>query len=682
MKSCQLHRLFYGKIPMLLPLFLITLLLSFAQLGKAGAPSATETKAGHPANLTKVTAATPGAKPQVAVMQPAAPSSHAPLSALFVTAGIVVIGMLLVKKFGRGVMNLLTRRMEPWSFAPVDAPEAWPKTVAEEEDFTKFLVGFHAGPASPRKTEAAAVAPSPRIPAAENLSRSKPQTPALKEFFGWVPEHLVALRNLLQRTNRVSGQTDAREKLAALAVQVLALKTRSALPELLPAWQMASALEGLLKQLTDRPDNINASTLRTVAQGIDLLAQLCVPELRADLATNPPIQVLVVDDDPISRMVLTSTVKKAFDAPALAENGTIALSLADRQAYDLVFMDVNMPGMNGFEACSKIHDTALNRSTPVVFVTCMKDFDSRTASVASGGSDLIGKPFLGFEIIVKAFTLVLGERLKARELIVEASNLTVIEIPVQPVPAAPAPAQSDAPAPIMAAAQPPSPGEIREQLQQIGQSLDEPARREMLGKLYVRIQSLTRTIDTPELRPAFQLCSALESLLKKLSENPKNATASTLLTATAAVDLLDDLCAAGVAPDLATKPAINIMVVDDEPLSRRAVVSSLQAAALQPDSVENVKDALALAAEKRFDVIFLDVQMPGMDGFAVCTKIHESVPNRTTPVVFVTSHNDLKSRAQSALYGGSDFVVKPFLFVEITVKALTFALRGRLPKKG
>jgi CheY-like chemotaxis protein len=89
-----------------------------------------------------------------------------------------------------------------------------------------------------------------------------------------------------------------------------------------------------------------------------------------------------------------------------------------------------------------------------------------------------------------------------------------------------------------------------------------------------------------------------------------------------------------------------------------------------------------LAAEKTFDVIFLDVEMPGMDGFKVCARIHEIEPNRATPVVFVTSHTDFKSRAQSARCGGSDFVVKPFLFVEITVKALTFALRNRLQKAG
>lgn len=44
----------------------------------------------------------------------------------------------------------------------------------------------------------------------------------------------------------------------------------------------------------------------------------------------------------------------------------------------------------------------------------------------------------------------------------------------------------------------------------------------------------------------------------------------------------------------------------------------------------------------------------------------------------MTSHKDFKARAESARSGGSDFVVKPFLFVEITVKALTHALRNRL----
>src|SRR5262249_43978824 len=75
---------------------------------------------------------------------------------------------------------------------------------------------------------------------------------------------------------------------------------------------------------------------------------------------------------------------------------------------------------------------------------------------------------------------------------------------------------------------------------------------------------------------------------------------------------------------------------------------------------------------------FLDVQMPGMDGFELCQKIHNSEFNRTTPVVFVTGNSDFDARAKSTLIGGNDLMGKPFLIFEVTVKALTLALQSRL----
>src|SRR5207244_617685 len=92
--------------------------------------------------------------------------------------------------------------------------------------------------------------------------------------------------------------------------------------------------------------------------------------------------------------------------------------------------------------------------------------------------------------------------------------------------------------------------------------------------------------------------------------------------------------------------------------------------------------ALALASRLRYDVIFLDIEMPGMDGFELCSKIHETDPNRNTPVVFVTSHTDFNTRAKSSLVGGNDFIGKPFLIFEVTVKALTLLLRTRLQPAG
>jgi CheY-like chemotaxis protein len=83
---------------------------------------------------------------------------------------------------------------------------------------------------------------------------------------------------------------------------------------------------------------------------------------------------------------------------------------------------------------------------------------------------------------------------------------------------------------------------------------------------------------------------------------------------------------------------------------------------------------------KTFDAIFLDVQMPGMDGFVTCAKIHETALNARTPVVFVTSHTDIASREKAAQAGGSGFIPKPALAVEITLRALTLVLRGRLAR--
>ena len=82
-----------------------------------------------------------------------------------------------------------------------------------------------------------------------------------------------------------------------------------------------------------------------------------------------------------------------------------------------------------------------------------------------------------------------------------------------------------------------------------------------------------------------------------------------------------------------------------------------------------------LRKRERFDLIFLDVEMPGLTGLELCVKIRAMEPNRSTPIVFVTSHSDFGSRAQSALSGGNDFIAKPFLLVEVALKRSRGCLR-------
>ncbi len=221
---------------------------------------------------------------------------------------------------------------------------------------------------------------------------------------------------------------------------------------------------------------------------------------------------------------------------------------------------------------------------------------------------------------------------------------------------------------------------IRKSLQEFSRAQDDAARAPHLLELYRKVHALTGSAGIAGFTSIAQMASALEVLLKELHEKPKNINISTLRTVAHSVDFISELFGA-TEPDPGEPPSSNILVVDDEILSRRAITYALEKAALKSVSVEDPTVALNLATENKYDLFFLDVQMPGMDGFELCTRIRATALNRTTPIIFVTSLTDFKSRAKSSLSGGTDLLAKPFMFIELSVKALTHVLRGRLAQK-
>jgi CheY-like chemotaxis protein len=219
--------------------------------------------------------------------------------------------------------------------------------------------------------------------------------------------------------------------------------------------------------------------------------------------------------------------------------------------------------------------------------------------------------------------------------------------------------------------------EMRKLLQEISKSA-EAQRPQFLEQLYQKTRSFSSNAGLAGIAFLAKMGSALEALIKEMIEKPKNITPSTLRTAAAAIDFFAELSRPGLRPDLADNPPIDILVVDDELLSRRAIIYALEKAFLKATPVEDGEAALAKAQMGKFDLIFLDVNMPGMNGFQLCEHLRQTNRNKTTPVVFVTSTADFQAKAQTTLRGGSDLIAKPFLFIELTVKALTFALRHRI----
>jgi len=172
--------------------------------------------------------------------------------------------------------------------------------------------------------------------------------------------------------------------------------------------RLGSALEALVKEMLEDPENLTASALRTVGHALESAMQLLRSWPQILYRPVPPTLVLAVDDEVISRRTLQAALEMAELKAVTTDDPAFALRLLADNAFDLIFLDVEMPGMNGFELCSRLRTLPRHQTTPVVFVTSLSDYDSRVRSTVSGGTDFIAKPFLLAELAVKALTCVLG----------------------------------------------------------------------------------------------------------------------------------------------------------------------------------------------------------------------------------------------------------------------------------
>ena len=176
--------------------------------------------------------------------------------------------------------------------------------------------------------------------------------------------------------------------------------------------RLSSAFEALLTELYENPKSINPSTVRTLAHTVDFLAQLANEVDAAEAIGLANTSVLVVDDEALSRKAVMRGLEKAELKAMDVADPAAAFEQCKKQNFDLIFLDIDMPGMNGYDLCKQIRAQPQHAKTPVVFVTGLTDFASRAKSTISGGNDLIGKPFLIIELAVKALTFLMKAQFK------------------------------------------------------------------------------------------------------------------------------------------------------------------------------------------------------------------------------------------------------------------------------
>ena len=173
------------------------------------------------------------------------------------------------------------------------------------------------------------------------------------------------------------------------------------------------------------------------------------------------------------------------------------------------------------------------------------------------------------------------------------------------------------------------------------------------------------------------LAGAMEALVKDLQKKPKQMTSSVLRTIAHASDCLNVLFRDINQGAQEIPQSLLILAVDDEPISRRTISVALAKANLRCICIEEAKMAMTILGENQFDLVFLDAEMPEMNGFELCAELRKTATNKATPVIFVTSLTNFEVRAQSSLAGANDLIAKPFLMMELAVKALTYLLRPK-----
>jgi two-component system OmpR family response regulator len=119
---------------------------------------------------------------------------------------------------------------------------------------------------------------------------------------------------------------------------------------------------------------------------------------------------------------------------------------------------------------------------------------------------------------------------------------------------------------------------------------------------------------------------------------------------------------------------MRVLVVEDEVKMASLIRRGLKADGIAADVAIKGEDALWMAGATEYDVIVLDVMLPGINGFQVCAKLRED--GVWAPVLMLTARDAIEDRVQGLDTGADDYLTKPFSFAEFSARLRALARRG------
>lgn len=394
-------------------------------------------------------------------------------------------------------------------------------------------------------------------------------------------------------------------------------------------------------------------------------------------------KVLMVEDDQVvSTIYRTKLGAEGFEV-VMAPDGEEGVRIAHKFGPDVMVLDLGLPKLDGIDVIKQLRAAPDTSKLPIIVLTNAYLANRVKDAWAAGATRCVTKSECTPRVLAEIIRKVLDSSSAAAPFggpgpIPEDKPISPL-YEVIPFPEgkellkkvnSPNTFLDQAPAAI---------AKLRQTMQEWMRSQRPETLSHFTGELYAQVRTLESKATLAEMVRFGRMASALEALLKELVDRPDLLTASSQRTVAQAIDFLDELLRkhGGGEGEVAVE---GVLVVDDEPLSRRAVVFALEKVGLKCIDLDDPQAALALLMGTEFDLIFLDIDMPVMNGFELCKQIRALPHYKDTAVVFVSSLSDFQSRAKSTLSGGNDLIAKPFHFLELGVKALIHLWRPQLKK--
>src|SRR5512135_2695612 len=120
---------------------------------------------------------------------------------------------------------------------------------------------------------------------------------------------------------------------------------------------------------------------------------------------------------------------------------------------------------------------------------------------------------------------------------------------------------------------------------------------------------------------------------------------------------------------------MKLLIIEDEPKTADYLRQGFSESGLTADIARNGTDGLHLAVTETYDLVVLDVMLPGLDGWAVLRGMR--AVGKDTPVLFLTARDQVDDRVKGLELGADDYLTKPFAFAELLARVRTLLRRGK-----